>query len=257
MNRPVPTQGAWRRDVDAKALRAWAGADLAAIAGVMREPLSAWKREWGVGGDDGVSCRSVCDASGTAAWQPLGARGEAAAWSARQAEFAGRVHEDLFGTGSVRGTIASEVTAQCAADLLARMAARLELTPSPLPLPALHAWSGAVEVTLFGDLLLLLNASAAQVIVPVRVPASPVLHSVAPLQRALAQSPIDVQVRLQGCDLDLACLQDLRIGDVVRTAHAIERPAQVRSRSGDPLFDGFLARSGARKAVELSAASVP
>jgi flagellar motor switch protein FliM len=64
-----------------------------------------------------------------------------------------------------------------------------------------------------------------------------------------------VEVRLADCALDLAILQRLQIGDVVRIPHPLAQPLSVRVAGDLPVFDGYLARSGTYRALELVPAS--
>jgi flagellar motor switch protein FliM len=61
-----------------------------------------------------------------------------------------------------------------------------------------------------------------------------------------------VEARLLACELDVATLQRVRIGDVVRLPHPLDRPLTVHGADDRSLFTGFLARSGGRKAIELA-----
>jgi hypothetical protein len=61
-----------------------------------------------------------------------------------------------------------------------------------------------------------------------------------------------VRVHLEGCELALGVLQDLRPGDLLRVRHRVDAPASVHAPQGALLFRGFLAARGGSKAVELA-----
>jgi len=75
----------------------------------------------------------------------------------------------------------------------------------------------------------------------------------AAITEALACRQLPLQVQLQGCELDLGALRELRPGDVVRLPHRLETPATVLQQ-GRTLFSAHLGRQGGAKAVELAPA---
>lgn len=126
---------------------------------------------------------------------------------------------------------------------------------------ALRAWSGALLVRVpwcGGDLLVLAAyervarwAGGASRPVP-----PPGRASVVPLGRALAGGRARLRVSLLAFDLDLGALSALRVGDVLRTTHALDAPVALSvevtgGAEGAPVCAGFLGRLGDRRAVEL------
>ncbi|HEY0824824.1 MAG TPA: FliM/FliN family flagellar motor C-terminal domain-containing protein, partial [Ramlibacter sp.] len=126
--------------------------------------------------------------------------------------------------------------------------------------PDLSPWSGSVLVSLPGGARVLLGAALVRILVAWAddAGASQAAWSAptprVPVDRALAGIALNLQVHLEGCELSVGSLQDLQIGDVLRLQHRVDAPAAVTLPDGAPLFNGFLARTRGRKAVELAPA---
>ncbi|WP_418124750.1 FliM/FliN family flagellar motor C-terminal domain-containing protein [Variovorax sp. 160MFSha2.1] len=85
---------------------------------------------------------------------------------------------------------------------------------------------------------------------------SPVSASQEPkerLDRALAGQQISLRVLLEGAELNLGQLQELRLDDVVPLEHLLDSPALVVGSDGTPVCSGWLGQSEGRIAVELAA----
>lgn len=96
----------------------------------------------------------------------------------------------------------------------------------------------------------LLGSQAASKPVPLRPdPKSPPKER---LDRALADQRLALRVMLEGVELNLGQLQELRLHDVVPLAHALNAPAHVVSADGSPVCEGWLGQSEGRIAVELA-----
>lgn len=100
------------------------------------------------------------------------------------------------------------------------------------------------------------TAAAVENLLPAKAPDSaaaprPGAAPLVAIAIALADTRISLHVQLQECDVDLGLLQRLRPGDVLRVPHRLDAPALVRTAGGNALFQGFLARSQRRRAVEL------
>ena len=72
------------------------------------------------------------------------------------------------------------------------------------------------------------------------------------LDRALADQRLALRVMLEGVELNLGQLQELRLHDVVPLGHALSDPARVVSADGSPVCEGWLGQSEGRIAVELA-----
>lgn len=96
----------------------------------------------------------------------------------------------------------------------------------------------------------LLGSQAASKSVPYRP--DPKRPPKEPLNRALADQRLALRVMLEGVELSLGQLQELRLHDVVPLMHALNDPARVVSTDGLPVCEGWLGQSEGRIAVELA-----
>lgn len=72
------------------------------------------------------------------------------------------------------------------------------------------------------------------------------------LDQALAAEPVALRVMLDGAELNLGQLQELRLDDVVPLAHLLDAPALVLATDGTPVCHGWLGQSEGHMAVELA-----
>ena len=72
------------------------------------------------------------------------------------------------------------------------------------------------------------------------------------LDRALSAEPVALRVVLDGAELNLGQLQELRLDDVVPLSHLLDAPALVTAADGTPVCHGWLGQSEGRMAVELA-----
>jgi hypothetical protein len=72
------------------------------------------------------------------------------------------------------------------------------------------------------------------------------------LDQALAAEPLALRVMLDGAELNLGQLQELRLDDVVPLAHLLDAPALVTAADGTPVCHGWLGQSEGHMAVELA-----
>jgi hypothetical protein len=235
--------------------------ELDEIAVLVQKACTEWKHDWGIEIDAKVSCVMATAEHAAVADMAIGGRGTALAW--RLGPCSGRIAELLFACEIAPDGVAGEVSTACERDAWSRIAATLGLDvtghelPSPAA-PAMRKWGGAVLVLLSFGGRLLLDAEIVEHFrhdkcssrsVRTTRPQTPLTR----IEEALAHTPYPLEVHLDGCDMELGSLRELRVGDVLRIRQALDAPASVRSTSGVPLFSGVLARSGVRKSVELSA----
>jgi hypothetical protein len=160
-------------------------------------------------------------------------------------------------------------------DSLTGLCAELDLphtgVPHGLPGELSRAWQGALRVRLpwFGATLSLVlsgdvvaawvrqwrsRAMAVASSSPVPAQSSPLT----PVVQAVSGRTVPLTVELAQVEIEIGALMTLRVGDVLRTTHALETPLLVRGEAsaqdgGSPVFsEGFLGRLGERRAVELS-----
>jgi hypothetical protein len=240
------------------ALRAWSSAQLQPTCDRLTDAAHEWAAAWGLPPSADKFCARAATSMdvGRTGWTTLaGPSGGIQGWLGAT-DRAG-LHRTLWDHGPV-GRLAPQLVDRCVADAAARLAASLGIVPAAATdeRPDSHhvlPWSGAVVFEQSGDgwrFLLLLLASAIE---PVGAGApSLVRPGVTSLTDAMHDRRMTLQVRLQGCSLDLGALSGLRIGDVVRLEHPVEQPTALTDRHGRPCFEGHLARHGDRKTVVLA-----
>lgn len=77
------------------------------------------------------------------------------------------------------------------------------------------------------------------------------------LTQALAGQRVALRVMLDGAELNLGQLQELRLDDVVPLEHLLDSPALVIGADGTPVCHGWLGQSDGRIAVELAVPVAP
>jgi hypothetical protein len=157
----------------------------------------------------------------------------------------------------------TEAIAACMRDAGSRLASALDPGPGAKGevdalLPS-GKWSGAVAAFLpCGSSVLMEGECVERALRSASAPARPprdAAPALVPLLEAARASAVRLEARLCACELDLALLQRLRPGDVIRLPHPLDRPISVHGADGRALFDGFLARSHGLRALELAPAA--
>lgn len=158
--------------------------------------------------------------------------------------------------------------------------ARLSAAPAPsdlgrgeavmkeeeLPASVLRAWTGALalEIHCCGAQLRIIASGDAidrwlrtRHAEPPKAETHPAQSASVPVARALDATPVRLSVELAPVDVDLGSLGSLRVGDVLRTTHGLDRPLQVRlggksARSGSGrVCEAFLGKQGDVRVAEL------
>ena len=249
----------WHGGATATSLRSWRGADLAQVAGVVEAAWQAWAREWDVSVDSvaAVVCGSAADtAADSHAWHLLGQRGDARAWVHWSGNEARELARCWFDGDAADTPVIADMVQACMEDARHCLARALRLAESKAEAPPARElfsrWGGGVTASLcWGGLLLLEPGVLDALVTRVRPPhAAPALVGIG---KALAGTELALRVDLQGCELALGSLRSLRAGDVLRLPHRVEAPATVVDARGQAVFQGWLARSRGRRAVELAA----
>jgi hypothetical protein len=262
------------------ALRAWSAAVRTRVEDRVRAALGGWGEAWGVAGPpaDAVRCEPLFDAAtGRAArkpaqWHPLGdaARGIwcADAVAAHVAEIARALFAVPLGYGrSGASGMAGEIARAAWDDWAGRLSTALGDDPlAPLAETApggdvLGPWSGAVVVAApwcAASIALLVAGDRVARVAGEDGPrsAQPHARGVTSVWRALAGRRARLHAELEPFELDLGAIAGLRVGDVVRTTHALEKPVAVQldgldGRHGSSLCEGFLGTSRGARAIEL------
>jgi hypothetical protein len=272
----------------ARPLRAWKTSDRARVEKAVSAVWRAWRDAWGLSGEAGeiLSC-AVWDQARAGAllhsdWQPLG-NGGSLWWRAGASSLGGWANaasmlaRALVGEalsldpfdGSTASGVGVDLVRAAWADLAARLAGLGPKGPSVevsrKPCGTVFApWSGALLVTIpwWGvELRLLLGRDAVDPLVDPR-PREAAHGGLVPVWRALAGRSARIEVVADPFELDLGTLASLRAGDVVRTAHRLDRPLDVlagsaRGESLAAVCSAFLGSVGASRAVELAARHPP
>lgn len=257
----------WRRLQQARPLVAWRTEQLDAVARVLQGAQQAWQEAWGLASEqEGVTCLGASAQDLETCWQFAGASGGAAAWIAPGTHWEAALERSLWGSEREPGPLAARVAVACRADWLLRLRAALGIEPAAADAPELPplggAWSGLACASFGGAYRVLLDAPLVQRTLRsaapgLAQPAAPVAGDAAltPVSSALTAVRLPLQARLADCELELASLQDLRLGDVIPLPHRLDAPLLVRDAHDQALFGGYLARQGRRKALELAAAA--
>ena len=256
----TPPPSPWRRVDRAVPLHAWRDAQLEPIALRLQAALDAWREDWGLGnGSFEVTCAALQDPVEGSRWTVLGARNGAIAWVDGFIAVDETLARALLDVDHPTTPVARGVFQRCRADGLARLANALALEPEGVAehAPPSGRWTGAVQAILPWGMRVLINHAAVQALAPASERASAAASArlstaLAGIAEALGNDTLSLSVQLADCELDVGSLQDLRVGDVVRARHPVDRPLRVLHGDGEPLFTGHLVRRGAFKAIELA-----
>lgn len=267
---PPTSSSPWQRLDGAQCLRAWRSQELQAIEDVLRAVLATWEAEWGLpAAQRSPGCVPASESvAAETDWECLGAADDRSVWWDAPADLVDGLASSLWGA-EISSPIARALAQACREDLASRLRSFLSLSApgdrQAAIRPVLHRWSGAVLATTGWGVRLLLEGPVLQALLAasgqelLRTDSRPASRRPAAVSVAesLARRRVGLRVQLAACELDLGSLQDLRTGDVVRLAHAVDAPAIVADLAGQPVFGAFLARRQGRKAVELAPVGTP
>jgi hypothetical protein len=258
---------AWRRIEQARPLVAWASAQLAAIAGVLHAAEVAWREGWGLPPTPSpATCLPATDQDLDACWQFAGGGDAQAAWITSPVGLRDELARALWGSAASIGPIAARMVEACRADLPARLCTLLQIEAAAGVAPKLAqpagAWSGLVCASFDSRVRLLLDAPLVLGVLRSRAPelapragSAGTRTALMPVTTAVAAMRLPLRARLADCELNLASLQDLRVGDVVPLPHRLDAPLLVRDARDEIVFGAYLARRGGSKALELAPAA--
>jgi flagellar motor switch/type III secretory pathway protein FliN len=252
----------WLPSSAARPLHWWGAGGLRRLEHALSSVYRQWTAAWGI---DCPAVQLLCHPAGPQSvaadrpWVALAADARPQAWLSLPGHDDGQLLKALFRDDSSTGMLAPAVAAGCRQDAIKRVASLFELacaTEDGSPPSALlaRAGSGAVEVlvtTAPGLRLLLAPEVAARWCRGTGPRAPDRRERLAAATSALAALPVRLHVGLEGCELELAALQELQVGDVVRLDHALASPVAVR-HGKEHLCHAYLGRRGNRKAVELA-----
>ena len=260
----APDPSPWLADSAAVPLRSCSVSQLRAYGAFVQSAVDRWAAAWGLQetGRPVAPCATAAVADAAAwTWQAIGSRRSAAAWFAQADDVPSWIADQLFDAAGCDSPVLKAVCQACAHDLRPRLAAAFDLEEDSFAPPPrqeqLGPWQGAVIATLSGGMLVLATgACVAACIASVEAStakarkAAPAA-SLARIDDALEGREISLQVTLQPCELDVATLQQLQPGDVVRLPHALDRPLGIGTCPGGAAFAGALVRVQGARAVEL------
>lgn len=261
--------------VRASPLRSWTDGQIARVRRAAGTALESWRAAWAVASPSvPIECVRAAEAqrSPEEAWSPLA--GAPGAWLG----FSGRVHGltgvelglsalrlELVGTGE-KTPVASEVVHAASHDLEQRLGSELALKAGgggeagPGPSSWLR-WSGALLLSIpwwSAELRVLLSGETVERFL---FPSGRPIAKKAPrgalvqLAQAVASRSVRVEAQLEPLELEVGALTSMRVGDVLRTTHRLERPLVVAVGAAGAEnvveWSGFLGRAGSNKAVEL------
>ncbi|HEY8360370.1 MAG TPA: FliM/FliN family flagellar motor switch protein [Ramlibacter sp.] len=258
------TSKRWSDATAARPLLCWRDTQVQALAHALEQALAAWCADWGLHPMGALACQPACGPASGEQWRSLYNGTADAGWLHVPAETPAILRELLFPHADASGRVAMRVVSECEQDGLQRLIAVLDLSVSGVAnagpsAPVLQHWSGTLEARLpppLGWRIVLRSAAlGAWFRGHGATPANRDPVAMAPLARvmdAVAALPVKLDVRLAGCELDVATLQRLQPGDVLRMRHGIDAPASVCDSNGTPLFSAYLGRRDGRRAVGLA-----
>lgn len=262
--------------VRASPLRSWSEEQVARVRTAAGAAVDSWRAAWTVSPPcTGVACVRAAEApeSSSESWSSLaGVRGAWLRFSGTARGLTGielgrsELRLELFGTKE-ETPVANELVGDAWHDLEQRLASELgpkseagQSEAGPGRTVWLR-WSGALLLSVpwwSAQLRLLLSGETVErFLFPSGRPAVKKVPSggLVPLSRALASRRVGVEVQLEPFELEVGALASMRVGDVLRTTHRLERPLMVEvggARAESVLeWSGFLGRAGSNKAVEL------
>jgi hypothetical protein len=261
--------GGFRSAPHARELRAWAEADLQAIADAVAPAWRGWLADWSAAADPAEGCVTVARAHEVEAasreWRAFGTRNAGAAWLAGGDEQVQRlVHWLLFGelhaSANIPGaTVARQVRGAACGELLARLRAALGIASCATQGPAgdhlWHRWAGAAEL-LFdcedAELHILLDAACVEAILG-RESARPRRRGgLASVPHALRSQRVVLRAILEPLELTLGSLSQLRPGDILPLSHSLDADIALADAGDARIMGGFLGRAGGLRALQLA-----
>lgn len=260
----------WLAPDAARPFRAFHPNQLEALSTALTQAFADWHAAWGLGAPEGaIDCQPATgECVSTGAWEAAATRGIAiAAWLRALTPLGPRLAARLFSRYGHETPISTAVVGECARDLFRRLVTEVGLeTASSANAPSLHhgaCFSGSILATVPSPCgcAVLIAGDAVQAWCESKRPALRTATAakarlpLADAVEALACRTVTLQLRLQGCELDLGSIQGLQVGDVVRLQHGLAAPAHLVDAGGTRLFDAYLGRQGTSKAVEFVKAS--
>jgi hypothetical protein len=260
----------------ARPLLRWSDAQLHEVAARVVGAATLWAAHWHAGPAFEAGLPALSDAvavhaedrtgaARAASWRPCGEASAQGPWWAFEADAdpAAVLATALFGAP---GAAAAEVGRRAWSDWLAAVDGLCRVAAEDVDGPhgsieaAWRRWSGAVLVELpwFGArvrLLLLADGVGRLLREPRAVHAR--RAGVAPRSAlaAVAGAPVRLRAQLESFELELGSLVSLRVGDVLHTRHALDRPVQLATAEAaddaPPIGHAWLGRQGDALAVEL------
>ena len=257
--------------LQARSLRAWSAEARTTLAARVQGVLQGWERAYGLEPSSLdpnqrlVRCEPPQPPGGRASsWTPFGTSG---LWWALLGWGQETPHTlllkalfDEASPASETTRIADEVARAAWDDWQQRLLGALQPAATPGTAEAqLQPWSGALVLTLpwcGRELLLLVSQGCAAANLPRPAVTVGALSPLVPTAKAILPLGLPLRVELKALETDLGTLTSLRVGDVLRTSHALEAALLVRSAVGaaaepEGLCHGFLGQQGAHRAVEL------
>jgi hypothetical protein len=257
------SRAAWLPAGAARALHWWDAETAHAVGQSFGAALRDWGDDWGwPGALPEVEPRAPSPpGEWQGAWQAFERDGRPVAWALVPAQAADDLLGGFFPGLEGLGPVARAFACACEQDAFTRLAAVLAAARAVLPAaPSAQAWragAGAMELRLGPPFhwRMLLDATVVSGwrVTPPRRAAPTTCLALTAIDAALARHRLDVQVALEGCELELAALQALQPGDVVRLRHRVDQSAALRDATGSTLCRAYLGRCRGRVAVELAA----
>jgi hypothetical protein len=256
----------------------WQTLQLDQIGGAVQGAWSAWEQDW-VSMPAPLYERFACSLAHLSAgsadvrWQPLGMRGQAAAWMEVTRDAVGEIQNAIFGPRpefasplapeeDIALGVARDAWAALASTLRDRLFLDADGGQTDPPNYVFKPWSGGVVLSPpQGKPLacsLLLNAECVRGLLqshgsgvsPIELKRNQAV-GITPLEEALEEHKLLLRAELDGCEVDVGELENLGLGDIVRLGHRLDEPLRVWTDTEGPLCEAFLGRQAGAKAIEL------
>ncbi|MFG0227316.1 FliM/FliN family flagellar motor C-terminal domain-containing protein [Achromobacter sp. 413638] len=244
----------------------WTGQESGRVADTLRESLRDWCEQWGA---EFAALRVEPEAfdrppSTDPVWLALSdGADQGGVWMAHSdvatralgAALCGDAEGDVVArSGGAMLAGAGRRAALALAEALRQAQAWHAIDSAPGALPEGVARGGLMMSVRLGQarLPLALSAGAAQRLAGrVRGKGAPL----APLQQAIGQRAVRLNVTLRPVRLEIGGLCSLSIGDVVALDHGLEEPAMLRAQDATAVAEVHLAKIGPHKAIRLDRAA--
>jgi len=236
-------------------MRWWPDPTLARVAARLARAVDAWREAWGCAAPASVDCVRAHEWKDTVRPRPAPVLHAA-------------VFDALFGLRPVSATgdelaadrLAEGATIELREALRAACLSPADVDSDAAAAPRARPWSGAlIAMISCGSIRIVQRFDAASVAAmlaadgeaPARAPREEALP-LATVAEALHARTVRIRTTLAAGELDLASLQSLALGDVIRLSHPLDRPLTVQADEESLPCAAYLGQRNGQRAIELA-----